>query len=97
VNAIERTAEFNDWLTTVRDRKAQARILARIVSAEFGNFGDCKPVGKGVSEMRIHCGPGYRLYFTRRRERVYLLLAGGDKSSQAEDIKRAQGLLRDLE
>lgn len=69
--------------------KARARILGRINSAENGNFGDCEPVGGGVSEMRIHYGPGYRLYYTRQGEVVYLLLIGGDKSSQKRDIKRA--------
>jgi putative addiction module killer protein len=83
---IDRTAEFDGWLKTLKNRKAQARILARIVSAELGNFGDCKPVGEGVSEMRIDFGPGYRVYFTRRGATVYLLLTGGDKSTQG-DVK----------
>lgn len=69
----------------------------RIRSAEAGNFGDCEPVGEGVSEMRIHTGPGYRVYFTRRGETVYLLLAGGDKSSQKRDIVLAKKLARELE
>jgi putative addiction module killer protein len=64
MNMITRTAEFDGWLKTLRDRKGQARILARIASAELGNFGDCKPVGEGVSEMRIDFGPGYRVYFS---------------------------------
>ena len=80
---------FKDWLFSLRDVKAKARILARIRSAEFGNLGDCAPVGEGVSEMRIHYGPGYRLYFKRRGDVVYLLLAGGDKSSQKRDIAAA--------
>ncbi|MHB1202701.1 MAG: type II toxin-antitoxin system RelE/ParE family toxin [Acidithiobacillus sp.] len=67
----------------------RARIVHRIRSAEHGNFGDCEPVGEGVSEMRIHFGPGYRVYFTRCGEVIYLLLWGGDKSSQKRDIKRA--------
>jgi putative addiction module killer protein len=69
----------------------------RIRSAEHGNFGDCEPVGGGVSEMRIHCGPGYRVYYTRRGEVVYLLLLVGDKSSQKRDIKRAIDMARSLE
>ena len=96
MNTIHRTADFDRWLTALRDRKAQARILARIVSAQHGNFGDCKSMGEGVSEMRIDIGPGYRVYYTRQAETVYLLLAGGDKSTQAKDIKRAQGMVRKL-
>ena len=76
--------------------KAQARILARIVSAQHGNFGDCKAVGEGLSEMRIDVGAGYRVYFMRRGEAVYLLLAGGDKSTQARDIRRARNMAREL-
>ena len=90
MNTILRTAEFDRWLGALRDRKAQARILARIASARHGNFGDCKSVGGAVSEMRVDIGPGYRVYFTRRGETVYLLLVGGDKSTQAMDVRRAQ-------
>ncbi len=72
-------------------------IVERIWSAERGNFGDCEPVGEGVSEMCIHFGPGYRVYFTRRGEVVYLLLLGGDKSSQKRDIRRAIQLARTLD
>lgn len=89
-----RTEEFDNWLAALKDRKGRARIVKRIRSAEYGNFGDCEPVGEGVSEMRIHFGPGYRVYFTRRGEVVYLLLLGGDKSSQKRDIKRAIELAR---
>lgn len=77
-----RTPEFDAWLKALRDPVATGRVIARIRSAEAGNFGDCRPVGEGVSEMRIHVGPGYRLYYCRRGETVYLLLCGGDKSSQ---------------
>lgn len=96
MNTILRTGEFDAWLKSLRDRKGQARILARIRSAEAGNFGDCEPVGEGVSEMRIDVGPGYRVYFVRRAISVYLLLSGGDKSTQKADIKRAQKMARDL-
>ena len=96
MNSIQRTADFDRWLDILRDRKAQARIIARIVSAQHGNFGDCKALGEGVSEMRIDFGPGYRVYFMRRGETVYLLLAGGDKSTQARDIRRAKSMARDL-
>ena len=78
---------FAEWLNRLADEKAKARISVRIISAEKGNFGDCDPVGDGISEMRVHFGPGYRLYFTRRGKGVYLLLCGGDKSTQKRDIK----------
>lgn len=88
-NDFEKSAEFDEWLKALKDRTGKARILHRLTAAELGNFGDCEPVGGGVSEMRIHCGPGYRVYFTRIGKRVYFLLVGGDKSSQKRDIKRA--------
>jgi putative addiction module killer protein len=96
LNSIHRTAEFDRWLCALRDRKAQARILARIVSAQHGNFGDRKSPGEGVSEMRVDFGPGYRVYYTRQAETVYLLLAGGDKSTQAKDVKRSRRMVREL-
>ena len=96
MNTILRTAAFDRWLGALRDRKAQARILARIASAHHGNFGDCKVLGEGVSEMRIDVGPGYRVYFTRRGETVYLLLVGGDKSAQTRDVRRAQRMAQQL-
>lgn len=88
--------EFASWLAGLRDLNARARIADRIVRAEGGNFGDCTSIGDGISEMRIHCGPGYRIYFTRRGEVVYLLLIGGDKSTQPQDIARAKALLSTL-
>lgn len=91
-----RSEEFDAWLTGLKDNLGRARIIHRIRSAELGNFGDCKPVGEGVSEMRIHVGPGYRAYFTQRGELVYLLLVGGDKSFQSRDIKRAIAMARAL-
>lgn len=94
---FETTDAFKDWLFSLRDMKAKARILARIRSAEFGNLGDCSPVGEGVSEMRIHYGPGYRLYFKRTGDVVYLLLAGGDKSSQKRDIAAALKMAKSLQ
>lgn len=88
---------FEAWFAALKDTRAKARILARVLSAEKGNFGDCQPVGSGVSEMRIHYGPGYRLYYTRRGEVVYLLLLGGDKSTQKCDIARALEMAARLE
>ena len=87
---------FTEWLDTMRDKVAQARIRIRLRQVQAGNFGDCEPVGKGVSEMRIHVGPGYRLYYTRRRKVIYLLVLGGDKSGQKRDIKRAVEMARNL-
>jgi putative addiction module killer protein len=97
VNSIIVTPEFEQWLGRLRDEKGKARILSRLDSAALGNFGDCLPVGEGVSEMRIHFGPGYRVYFTRRGTFVYVLLIGGDKSTQRRDIKRALKMARELE
>lgn len=91
-----RSSIFDGWLIKLRDARGKARILARLKSASFGNFGDCEPVGEGVSEMRIHAGPGYRVYFTRSGATVYVLLVGGDKSSQAKDIALAKKLARQL-
>lgn len=81
---------------TLRDKQAARRIQARIGRAEEGNFGDSKPVGEGVSEMRIHYGPGFRVYFMQRGLEIVILLAGGDKSTQAKDIQSALGLAQQL-
>jgi len=96
VNAFVRSSDFDVWLSNLADQKAKARILARITSATFGNFGDCEPVGEGVSEMRIHVGPGYRVYYTRTGSTVYALLAGGVKASQKKDIAKAKRMAREL-
>ena len=94
---VRQTLEFQAWLDALKDMRAQIRIAARLRLAEAGNLGDWKPVGGDVSEMRVDVGPGYRLYFTRRASILIVMLAGGDKSSQARDIKRAQRILRELE
>jgi len=78
MNTFYRSDEFDAWLAALKDKSGRARIALRIRTAEHGNFGDCEPVGAGVSEMRLHFGPGYRVYFTRRGEVLYLLLVGGD-------------------
>lgn len=93
---LSRSSDFDEWLSGLADKKTKARILARLRSATFGNFGDCEPVGEGVSEMRIHVGPGYRVYFVRIGATVYVLLTGGDKSSQKRDIARAKSLALEL-
>lgn len=97
VLSIRLTPQFESWLDDLPDKKAQVRIAARLRHAEAGNLGDCKAVGGGVSEMRVHFGPGYRLYFTRQGSLLIVMLAGGDKSSQARDIRRAQQILKQLE
>jgi len=89
VNIFQKSDEFDAWLAGMKDHIGKARIALRLDRAAKGNFGDCAPVGGGVSEMRIHYGPGYRVYFTRRDAVIYLLLLGGDKSTQKRDIKRA--------
>jgi putative addiction module killer protein len=91
-----RSSEFDAWLSALADPMAKARILARLRSATLGNFGDCEHVGEGVSEMRVHVGPGYRVYFVRTGGTVYVLLTGGDKSSQQHDIARAKRMAREL-
>lgn len=94
---IFRSETFDVWLRDLRDIRARARIEARILRLSRGNPGDVKPVGSGVSEMRIDYGPGYRVYFTRRGRFVVLLLCGGDKRSQDADIKRAIEIAKDWE
>lgn len=93
---ILRTTEFDKWLMALRDEKAKARIAARIRSAELGNLGDARPVGEGVSEMRIHYGPGYRVYFRKRGKVLIVLLVGGNKSTQSRDIKKAKAIAATL-
>jgi putative addiction module killer protein len=94
---IRKTEVFARWLDELRDLRARARIQARIERLAAGNPGDVKPAGEGVSELRLDYGPGYRVYFRRRGRTLIILLAGGDKGSQAKDIKVAQRLARDLE
>ena len=86
---LVRSSIFSDWLLALTDAKGRAHVLARLARASAGNFGDCEPIGEGVSEMRIHYGPGYRVYFMRRDATVYVLLSGGNKASQQRDIARA--------
>lgn len=93
---IRKTEVYAQWLDGLRDIHARARILVRIERLAAGNAGDAKPVGEGVSELRIDYGPGYRVYFTKRGREVVILLAGGDKSTQASDIKTALRLARNL-
>ena len=93
---IRRTEIFDDWASSLRDRSALARINARIRRLELGNPGDVKPVGEGVSELRVDYGPGYRLYFVQRRDVVIILLCGGDKRSQRSDVAKAKRLAKEV-
>lgn len=91
-----KTELFAKWLDNLHDIRAKARVLVRIERLASGNAGDVKPVGEGISEIRIDYGPGYRVYFMKRGSELIILLAGGDKSSQTADIKVALRLARDL-
>jgi putative addiction module killer protein len=94
--AIRKTDVFAKWLDGLRDIRARARVQARIERLAAGNPGDVEPVGEGVSELRINYGPGYRVYFEQRGRELIILLAGGDKATQAKDIKAALRLARNL-
>jgi putative addiction module killer protein len=94
---IRQTEIFANWFGDLRDRRARVRIQARIDRMELGNFGDVAPVGEGVSELRIHYGPGYRVYFVQRGPVLVVLLAGGNKATQAADIQNAKEIAKQLE
>ena len=93
---IRQTNVYIQWFDKLRDRQARARINTRIRRLSLGNFGDVKPVGQGVSELRINYGPGYRVYFVQQEQTLVILLTGGDKRKQDQDIKTAQNLARNL-
>lgn len=93
---IRKTETFIQWLDGLADGRARARVLVRVRRLAEGNAGDVKPVGEGVSEMRIDYGPGYRVYFTKQGHEIVVLLAGGDKRTQSADIKTALRLARNL-
>jgi putative addiction module killer protein len=97
VISIVQSDRFVDWMKSLRDTRARARILERLVRVSQGNLGDVAAVGDGVSELRIHYGPGYRVYFVRRGQTVILLLCGGDKSTQKRDIAAARAMAVELE
>ena len=94
---MRQTSEFGNWLRKLRDREAKARIALRLRRMSLGNFGDTKPVGEGVWELRIPCGPGYRIYYLRKADVLVILLYGGDKSRQAADIERAKSMGKELQ
>jgi putative addiction module killer protein len=94
--AVRRTAVFSSWLSNLRDDRAEARIEVRIDRMEQGNPGDVRSVGEGVRELRIHYGPGYRVYFVDRGREVIILLCGGDKSSRSAYIARAKQMAKEV-
>jgi putative addiction module killer protein len=89
---FRQTETFRKWRTRIKDQRARALIASRLDRLAFGNAGDVKPVGQGISELRIDHGPGYRIYYKRRGNTIILLLCGGTKGTQADDIKRAKSL-----
>ena len=93
---VQQLETFATWLRQLRDRRGAARIAERIRRLSAGAFGDVKPVGSGVSELRVDVGPGYRVYFCRKGDAVIILLCGGDKASQARDIERALELAAEV-
>ena len=94
---VRTTTKFTEWFKSLKDRRAKARIQARIDRVEMGHFGDVAPIGEGVSELRIFYGPVYRVYFVQKDAVVVILLSGGDKSSQKADIAKAKEIARQLE
>ena len=94
---VKLTESFVVWLTNLKDERARARIVARLDRLAMGNPGDVKPVGQGMSEMRIDCGPGYRVYFVQRGDTLIVVLAGGNKKSQSKDIELALKAAANLE
>jgi len=93
---VRKTDAFLKWIANLRDERAKAKIAARIDRIAFGNFGDVKPVGEGISELRIQYGQGYRVYFTKIANNIIILLCGGDKSTQQNDIKEAKKIAKDF-
>ena len=97
VKVIKSTPQFNKWLNGLRDPRARAKVNVRLRRLQTGAYGDCEPVGEGISELRIFYGPGYRVYFIERFGEFVLLLAGGNKSTQDKDIKLAKKLANNFE
>jgi len=94
---IKQTEIFSKWLYKLKDIQGKVSILRRVDRMKKGNFGDCKPLGDGVSELRLTTGPGYRVYYTQKDDEIIILLVGGDKSSQSKDIQKAKELLKEFD
>lgn len=94
--SLEKTELFLKWYQSLKDNSAKQRIFSRLLRVELGNLGDVKPVGEGVFEIRIVCGPGYRIYYAMKGQTIILLLSGGDKSTQQKDIEKAQSLWKEV-
>jgi len=94
---LESTGQYDKWFRKIKDTSSRIKILARLSRIENGNFGDFKPLGSNLYELRLFFGPGFRIYYTMKGGRIILLLAGGDKSSQQQDIEKAEALLKEME
>lgn len=94
---IRQTETYRKWFDSLRDRNARIRIDIRIRRLSLGNPGDVKQIGEGISELRIDYGPGYRVYYVKKKNQIIILLAGGDKTTQSRDIQKAQALVRKVE
>ena len=94
---VKQTSIFSAWMRDLRDQRAKRKIAVRLQQLKFGHIGDVGPAGKGLSELRIHEGKGYRVYFRKRRGEVYVLLCGGDKKSQGKDIAEAHRIWKEME
>jgi putative addiction module killer protein len=90
------TDAFDRWLSDLADERARTKIASRVARLRFGNAGDAKPVGEGVSEMRVHHGPGYRVYYKQTNKTIIVMLCGGDKSTQEKDVRRAKKMAAEL-
>lgn len=95
MHQVKKSNQFITWYNQLKDSKARAKISLRLLQTELGNFGDSKSIGDGVFEMRIHYGPGYRLYYTNENNEIIFLLIGGDKSTQQQDILQAKKIKRE--
>lgn len=93
---IRYTDDFKAWINTLKDRRGALKIASRIDRIPYGNFGDVKPVGGGVSELRVHFGPGYRVYFTKEGNTIVIILCGGSKKTQSKDITKAKELAKNI-
>jgi putative addiction module killer protein len=93
---LKTTAEFDEWLASLKDRVGKAKIISRLQRLELGNAGDRSSVGDGISELRVHSGPGYRVYYKQTGKTIIVILCGGDKSTQGKDIKRAKEIAAEL-